>query len=264
MLTSRCRCAPDASSARLLEPHVADLLHLVGLGRRRVVVEEAGPPAEALDAEQLLREQAAVGLSELGVALVRNLAALEVEHRVHDRTRTDADEGAAPMVIDPSTEKGSKVTRWLQDDLVAWLVTVAADGTPVPTPVWFWWDGETLLVYSQPDKPKLRHIAANPRVALALALDEVGDLRAVVTGVAAVDDAAPARVRAPGLHREVPRRDRAARLEPRGVLRRATRCRSGSSRRSCAPGEATRPRRQSCRAEQLLRPTPARPRVRTA
>jgi PPOX class probable F420-dependent enzyme len=96
------------------------------------------------------------------------------------------------MVIDPSTEKGSKVTQWLRDDLVAWLVTVAADGTPVPTPVWFWWDGETLLVYSQPDKPKLRHIAANPRVALALAFDEVGDLRAVVTGAAEVDSSAPA------------------------------------------------------------------------
>ena len=96
------------------------------------------------------------------------------------------------MVIDPSTEKGARANRWLQDDIVAWLVTVTPDGTPVPTPVWFWWDGETVLVYSEPDKPKLRHIAANPRVALALAFDEVGDLRAVITGEAAVDHSAPA------------------------------------------------------------------------
>lgn len=102
------------------------------------------------------------------------------------------------MVIDPSTEKGAKATKWLADDIVAWLVTVAPDGTPVPTPVWFWWDGETLLVFSQPDKPKLRHIAVNPRVALALPLDEVGDLRAVVTGDAAIDDAAPAAFELPG------------------------------------------------------------------
>ena len=102
------------------------------------------------------------------------------------------------MVIDPSTEKGSKVTQWLRDDLVAWLVTVTADGTPVPTPVWFWWDGETLLVYSQPDKPKLRHIAANPHVAVALSFDEVGDLRAVVTGDAVVDGSAPAAFELPG------------------------------------------------------------------
>jgi PPOX class probable F420-dependent enzyme len=96
------------------------------------------------------------------------------------------------MVIDQSTEKGSKVTRWLQEDIVAWLVTVSPDGTPVPTPVWFWWDGETVLVYSQPGKPKLRHIAANRRVAIALPLDEVGDLRAVVTGNAELDESAPA------------------------------------------------------------------------
>ena len=102
------------------------------------------------------------------------------------------------MVIDPSNEKGSKVTRWLQNDIVAWLVTVASDGTPVPTPVWFWWDGETLLVYSQPDKPKLQHIVANPKVAIALPLDEVGDLRAVVTGDAAVDGSAPAAFEQPG------------------------------------------------------------------
>ena len=79
------------------------------------------------------------------------------------------------MVIDPGTETGAKVDARLRDELVAWLVTVAADGTPVPTPVWFWWDGETLLVYSQPDKPKLRHIAANPRVAIAMRTDEHGD-----------------------------------------------------------------------------------------
>ena len=60
------------------------------------------------------------------------------------------------MVIDLSTDKGARVAARLRDELVAWLVTVARDGTPVPTPVWFWWDGETLLVYSQPDKPKLR------------------------------------------------------------------------------------------------------------
>lgn len=96
------------------------------------------------------------------------------------------------MVIDPSTEVGAKVTARLREELVAWLVTVGADGTPAPTPVWSWWDGETLLVYSQPGKPKLRHIASNPRVALALRTDERGDDLAVITGDAAVDDAAPA------------------------------------------------------------------------
>jgi PPOX class probable F420-dependent enzyme len=98
----------------------------------------------------------------------------------------------AERVIDPNSETGERVTARLRNDLVAWLVTVAPDGTPMPTPVWFWWDGETLLVYSQPDKPKQRHIAANPRVALALRTDEHGDDLVVISGLAAVDDSAPA------------------------------------------------------------------------
>jgi PPOX class probable F420-dependent enzyme len=96
------------------------------------------------------------------------------------------------MVIDPSTERGARVGARLRDELVAWLVTVAPDGTPVPTPVWFWWDGETLLLYSQPGKPKLRHIAANPRVAVALRTDALGDELVVITGEAGVDESAPA------------------------------------------------------------------------
>ena len=95
------------------------------------------------------------------------------------------------MVIDPATEAGARVTERLRDDVVAWLVTVAADGTPVPTPIWFVWDGETILLYSQPDKPKLRHIAAKPRVAVALRTDVHGDIVTVVTGEASVDLAAP-------------------------------------------------------------------------
>jgi PPOX class probable F420-dependent enzyme len=96
------------------------------------------------------------------------------------------------VVIDEATEVGARVAARLREELVAWLVTVADDGTPVPTPVWFLWDGETILLYSQPDKPKLRNIAANPRVALALRTDVLGDDLAVITGVAAVDESAPA------------------------------------------------------------------------
>lgn len=95
------------------------------------------------------------------------------------------------MVIDSGTEKGARVDAALREDDVAWLITVAADGTPVPTPVWFWWDGESVLVYSQRDKPKLRHISANPRVALALRTDELGDRIIVLSATAEVDEGAP-------------------------------------------------------------------------
>jgi PPOX class probable F420-dependent enzyme len=91
------------------------------------------------------------------------------------------------VVVDPATEKGARAAARLRSDEVAWLITVAPDGTPVPTPVWFIWDGEGVVVYSQRDKPKLRHIAANPRVAFAMRTDELGDEITVITGNAAVD-----------------------------------------------------------------------------
>ncbi|MEA2652348.1 MAG: hypothetical protein QOI85_2069 [Chloroflexota bacterium] len=94
-------------------------------------------------------------------------------------------------MIDPTTETGERVMSRLRDDLVAWLVTVRPDGTPMPTPVWFWWDGETMLVYSQSGKPKLRNIEGNPHVAVALRTDRLGSELAVITGDAVIDESAP-------------------------------------------------------------------------
>jgi PPOX class probable F420-dependent enzyme len=95
------------------------------------------------------------------------------------------------VVIDPGTEKGARADERLRAEEVAWLITVSADGQPVPTPVWFWWDGATILVYSQRDKPKLRHIAANPRVSFAMRTDELGDEITVIGGTAVVDPDSP-------------------------------------------------------------------------
>jgi PPOX class probable F420-dependent enzyme len=95
------------------------------------------------------------------------------------------------VLIDPENESEARVDARLRDDLVAWLVTVAPDGTPMPTPVWFWWDGATLLVYSQPNTPKLRNLDTNRHVAVALRTDPLGMELAVITGDAAVDRSAP-------------------------------------------------------------------------
>jgi PPOX class probable F420-dependent enzyme len=102
------------------------------------------------------------------------------------------------MVVDPATEKGARADARLRTDEVAWLITVSGDGTPVPTPVWFMWDGEAIVVYSQRDKPKLRHIEANPRVAFAMRTDELGDEITVITGDAVVDPTIPSAAALPG------------------------------------------------------------------
>jgi hypothetical protein len=64
-----------------LELHLADGFDLVGLRRGRQVVEQRAAAREPLDPEQLLGVEAAVGLPELGVALLRNAAVADVVHR---------------------------------------------------------------------------------------------------------------------------------------------------------------------------------------
>jgi PPOX class probable F420-dependent enzyme len=89
-------------------------------------------------------------------------------------------------MIDTTTAFGARAERRLREEIVAWLVTVRADGTPVPVPVWFLWEGETFLIYSQPDTPKLRNIERSPRVALHLDGNGRGGDIIVVTGEAAI------------------------------------------------------------------------------
>jgi PPOX class probable F420-dependent enzyme len=95
------------------------------------------------------------------------------------------------MELDTTTEFGARVARRLRDEAVIWLTTVDADGTPQPSPVWFWWDGTTLLIYSQPNAPKMKNIAANPRVALHFDSDGAGGDIVVLTGEAVRADPAP-------------------------------------------------------------------------
>ena len=58
--------------------------------------------------------------------------------------------------------------RRLKGDLIIWLTTVNGDGQPQTSPVWFWWDGGNLLLFSMPRSPKVVNIRANPRVSLNL------------------------------------------------------------------------------------------------
>jgi PPOX class probable F420-dependent enzyme len=58
--------------------------------------------------------------------------------------------------------------RRLRDERVLWLGTTAPDGAPHLVPVWFTWDGSAFLIFSKPGAVKVRHMAAEPRVAIAL------------------------------------------------------------------------------------------------
>lgn len=74
---------------------------------------------------------------------------------------------ALEVLADPSTAFGRRVRERLADELVVWLTTVGADGTPQPNPVWFLWEGEdTILIYNRADAKRLVHVKARPRVSL--------------------------------------------------------------------------------------------------
>ena len=88
------------------------------------------------------------------------------------------------MVLDTSTEFGTRADKRLHDDKIAWLVTVAPDGTPQPNPVWFLWEGESAVVYSLPKSHKVRNIARHPEVALHLQSDDEGGDVIVLVGEA--------------------------------------------------------------------------------
>jgi len=73
----------------------------------------------------------------------------------------------------------------LKKDLAIWLGTTGRDGRPHSVPVWFWWDGETVLIYSVPGQ-KVRDIQANPHVALHLNTDPTGGDVVRVDGAAKI------------------------------------------------------------------------------
>lgn len=101
-------------------------------------------------------------------------------------------------MLDFNSPLGQIIQSRLHQEQIIWLTTVDAGLTPQPRPVWFHWDGETVLIFSQPSAAKVRHVQRNPRVALNFNTDAEGGQVGVLIGEArqATQPLAPARLQA--------------------------------------------------------------------
>ncbi len=100
-------------------------------------------------------------------------------------------------MADFTSPVGRKVKSRLRQESIIWLTTVDSHNAPQPRPVWFHWDGETVLIFSQSAAAKLRHIARNPRVALNFNTDADGGEVGVLIGEARiVQEPTPNRLKA--------------------------------------------------------------------
>lgn len=90
------------------------------------------------------------------------------------------------MRFDLRTPFGNRVARRLDAEQIIWLTTVGAGGTPQPSPVWFLWNDGAVLIYSEPNMPKLANIARNPRVSLTFNCTPEGADVVIMTGTAQI------------------------------------------------------------------------------
>ena len=93
--------------------------------------------------------------------------------------------------LDLNDPRHAAVDQRLRDGLVVWLTTVTPHGQPQTTPVWYRWDGETFLFFSQPNRPKLANIAGNAQVSLHPVGAEDAEDAVTIEGIAALDPSVP-------------------------------------------------------------------------
>ena len=78
-------------------------------------------------------------------------------------------------MLDLTDSKGAHIDARLRDEPIIWLSSVRPDGRPHLVPVWFWWDGATILIFSKPAAQKVRNLRHSPQVMLALDSADAGE-----------------------------------------------------------------------------------------
>jgi PPOX class probable F420-dependent enzyme len=118
-------------------------------------------------------------------------------------------------MLDLNTPNGQRADRRLREEPVIWLTTINAAGQPQTSPVWFLWDGQSILVYSRPNQ-KVRNVTRHPRVALNLNHNGHGGDIVSIEGTAMLDRAAPPAHRLPAYVEKYAEGIRRIGMEPAG------------------------------------------------
>lgn len=91
-------------------------------------------------------------------------------------------------MLDLTRERDAHIDRRLRTAPIIWLVTTRGDGRPHLAPVWFLWDGSSVLIFSYPNTQKVRNLRRNPAVMLALDTADDGNDVVMIEGRAAILD----------------------------------------------------------------------------
>lgn len=91
-------------------------------------------------------------------------------------------------MLDTARPYDAHIDERLRTEPIIWLTTSSSAGRPHMVPMWFLWDGKTVLLFSLPNTRKLRDIAANSAVVLALEAADQGYDVVIVEGKAELLD----------------------------------------------------------------------------
>ena len=92
-------------------------------------------------------------------------------------------------MLDFNSKFGRTIKKHLKNQHFVWLTTVDVKGTPQPRPVWFIWEDDSFLIFSQPNAYKVKHIRNNHKVSLNFnTTDENGEKNVIIfIGEAVID-----------------------------------------------------------------------------
>jgi PPOX class probable F420-dependent enzyme len=91
------------------------------------------------------------------------------------------------VIFDPNDEHGAHALERLAIDRIGWLTRVTPGGQPQTMPIWFVWQDDELLIYSDHRAKRNASLAANPKVSFPLGSDAGGGDLVIILGEAQID-----------------------------------------------------------------------------